>query len=152
MVWRRTHIGFYSVDALERSLVSMFEYHGWIMVRDAPEIDDDGEQLDHIYHQLEERVKNYDWITGFLDLRWLNLYPHVFMAGLRNHYDHFAAIVFELFNYISEIAPDSYGILYTRNVDTENKFRVYVLSRGTIKEHDDPFLSPFIPVVEDPPT
>ena len=129
----------------------MYEYHGWAMIRDTVGEESEGEQLDQIYQLLEERVKSYNWVLGLMDLRWVNLYPHLSVAGLNNHYTNYADEVFEIFNYIAEIAPGSYGILYTIDSDYENKFRVYVLSRGKLKEHDDPFLSPFVPVVEDPP-
>ena len=62
-----------------------------------------------------------------------------------------------LFQYIAKIAPGSYGLLYIRDDedhlrgnDYENCFRVWRLCRGTLIELDDPFLSPAIPVVEDP--
>jgi Immunity protein 7 len=47
----------------------------------------------------------------------------------------------------------SYGLLYTRDDEDpahEHTFRVFVLARGTLTERADPFLSPFVPGVEDP--
>ena len=51
------------------------------------------------------------------------------------------------------ITPGSYGLLYTLDDEDAahvNAFRVYVLARGALVERTDPFLSPFVPVVEDP--
>ena len=50
----------------------------------------------------------------------------------------------------------SYGLLYVlddedyQDGDYQNEFRVWRLVRGALEERSDPFLSPFIPTVEDP--
>ncbi len=129
----------------------MFEYHGWIMVRDTTGEEGEDEQIDTIYSLLQKRIESYAWDIGLLDIRWINLYPHICVAGLNNHKSGYGSDVFDLFSYVAKIAPGSYGLLYTMDDEIgENKFRVYVLARGKIEEQADPFLSPFVPVVEDP--
>ncbi|NOU92933.1 hypothetical protein GC093_06750 [Paenibacillus sp. LMG 31456] len=46
----------------------------------------------------------------------------------------------------------SYGLLYTQDdedVEDNNKFVVWKLTRGILTREKDSFLSPYIPVVED---
>ncbi len=61
--------------------------------------------------------------------------------------------ILKMFHYIGKIATGSYGIFYLRDDEDingkENKFQVFILSRGTIREEEETFLSPFIPIVED---
>ncbi len=76
------------------------------------------------------------------------------VAGQHNHRSEY---IIELFQWVAENAPGSYGILYirddedqSRDNDYSNCFRVWRLCRGQLTERDDPFLSPAIPTVEDP--
>ncbi len=58
-----------------------------------------------------------------------------------------------LFASFARVAPESYGLPGTRDDEDpahEQAFRVFVLARGTLAERADPFLSPFVPSVEDP--
>jgi Immunity protein 7 len=77
---------------------------------------------------------------------------HGWVAGNTNHRSQAIQDVFDLYAYISSVAPGSYGILYMHDdeeIGFENEFRVYVLTRGNLTVHKDPFLSPYFPVVED---
>lgn len=61
--------------------------------------------------------------------------------------------VFDLFNYIAEIAEGSYGLIYMHDSENpegkDNAFQVFVLKNGALKEAADPFLSPIFPDVEE---
>lgn len=55
---------------------------------------------------------------------------------------------------LTQLLPDSYGLAYwfdDEDPDPEyrNKFRVFVIAKGTVSERDDPFLSPYVPTVSD---
>lgn len=128
----------------------MYEFHGWATIREsANEIGEDGEYRNQIVEKLQRKITDLDWPSGAIDLRWVNGEPHFFTSGCRNHKDSVVDDLFQLYEYMAEIAPGSYGILYVRNDDFENDFKVFVLMRGVLQEHQDPFLSPFIPKVED---
>jgi hypothetical protein len=88
-----------------------------------------------------------------LDLRRVNGEAQVWAAGFKNHATPVKRELLDMFHYFAQVAPGSYGLLYTRDdedPDHDNEFRVYVLARGTLTEHADPFLSPIMPTVEDP--
>lgn len=137
---------------------NMFEFHGWATIRFSPE-NRDREDEDALQDGVVERVASYVWKLGWnptagevLDIRCTNGETQVWVAGFRNHAG-IGEVLLDLFRYIADVAPGSYGLLYT--LDDEhpsfaNEFRVHVLARGTLTERADPFLSPFVPVVEDP--
>lgn len=58
----------------------------------------------------------------------------------------------EIFRWVSENLPGSYGLLYVHDdedAEDNNRFVVWKLVRGILTRESDTFLSPFIPVVED---
>ena len=60
--------------------------------------------------------------------------------------------VFMLVNKIGELAEGSYGLIYLYDdeaVGKENQFQVFSLSRGSVEEFSDQFLSPIAPTIED---
>lgn len=61
--------------------------------------------------------------------------------------------IINLYQFIADQAPGSYGLLYTRDDEDiegyDNEFRVFVLARGIIQQKEDVLLSPFVPIVED---
>ncbi len=79
----------------------------------------------------------------------------LFTHGLRNH--RFDPVI-DIFRWIAENLPDSYGLLYVHDdedhrvsePESDNCFRAWRLARGRLSEKDDPFLSPYIPTVEKP--
>jgi len=60
-------------------------------------------------------------------------------AGSHNH----GADVVDFYERVASAAPGSYGVLYLhddeRSVGDRNKWQVYVLRRGEVTEHADPF-------------
>jgi hypothetical protein len=75
-------------------------------------------------------------------------------GGLANHLTQDIKDLTSAVKEIARIAPGSYGLIYIRDDEDPsgrvNEFRVLVISRGNVAEHKDPFLSPVIPVIEDP--
>ncbi|WP_329202891.1 MULTISPECIES: Imm7 family immunity protein [unclassified Streptomyces] len=71
----------------------MFEYHGWITLRETAGDDDASPYL--------------------LDLRWMNGEPFIHLGGHSNHRSSPDAVA--LFEYVATVAPGSYGLLHIRD-------------------------------------
>ena len=137
----------------------MYEYHGWITVRtkyENIETEDEDDLLLKTVADIKKYIINLNWGHGVLDIRPINAEFHIWTSGYHNHKPLEKDSPVEFFRYVGDVAPGSYGILYVRDdYDMEhenyNKFKVYVLARGQLREYEDPFLSPFVPVVESLP-
>jgi hypothetical protein len=134
----------------------LFAVHGWATIRCTPENrdrDDEEVRQQHAVAQVEDHVRALGWsVNPLVELRRMNGHVQVWVEGLRNHAGA-ADGVQALVQTIAQVAPGSQGLLY--RLDDEHAahadaFRVYVLARGALVERTDPFLSPFVPVVEDP--
>jgi len=134
----------------------MFEFHGWATIRFTPEnrdIEGEGALQDSTMEAVRDfiRARELDqWGNALIDLRGRNGATQLTVAGCNNHAN-ISPELLGLYRYIAQVAPGSYGILYTYDdEDFAGNFRIYVLARGAFRERTDPFLSPFVPVVEDP--
>ncbi|HSY00203.1 MAG TPA: Imm7 family immunity protein [Streptomyces sp.] len=130
----------------------MFEYHGWVTVRETAADDDDESRLRQIVDELRLRIAQMD-SPYLLDLRWMNGEPFIHLGGYSNHRS--SPDVVELFEHVAVVAPGSYGLLHVRDdeePDHENEVRVLRLVRGVVTQHTEALLSPCIPTVEDPVT
>ncbi|MEL7144281.1 MAG: Imm7 family immunity protein [Cyanobacteria bacterium J06643_4] len=130
----------------------MFEFHAWatIWVNDDDDADMDViiAREDKAIGQLQLTINRHSDNFSFFDLRRTGNGMIVFTAhGLRNH--KFTAIE-EIFEWIANNLPDSYGLLYTHDDDQENHFVVYRLALGTVTSQHDTLLSPCIPTIEKP--
>ncbi|MEW2252775.1 MULTISPECIES: Imm7 family immunity protein [unclassified Streptomyces] len=128
----------------------MFEYHGWITVRESATDDDDEPRLRQIVDELRLRIAQMD-SPYLLDLRWMNGEPFIHVGGYSNHRS--SPDVVELFEHVAAVAPGSYGLLHVRDDEEpglENEVRVLRLVRGMVTQHTEALLSPYIPTVEDP--
>ncbi|MFI2297517.1 Imm7 family immunity protein [Actinacidiphila glaucinigra] len=130
----------------------MFEYHGWISVRESAGADDNdfnNDRLREIVEGIQSRIREID-SPYLLDLRWMNGEPFLHLGGFPNHRDE---DVVRLFAEVGERAPDSYGLLHIRDDEDlvhGNEVVVHRLIRGTVTEHTEPFLFPCVPALEDP--
>ncbi len=129
----------------------MIQFHGWAVIRYHTHDTDRGLQ-DACWKQLSDYVDSIH--NELIRLQRYNGCDSVIVAGMHNHR---ADYVFDLFQWIANNAMGAYGILYihddedqSRTKDYSNVFRVWQLCRGDLTENDDPFLSPFVPTVEDP--
>ncbi|WP_020124156.1 Imm7 family immunity protein [Streptomyces canus] len=61
----------------------MFEYHGWITVRETATDDDDESRLRQIVDELRLRIAQMD-SPYLLDLRWMNGEPFIHLGGYSN--------------------------------------------------------------------
>lgn len=141
----------------------MYSVHGWATISPSYRNDDALDDLldDDKMDALRDQIANYIRELGldrteqrmnpFAEIYDLNYETHLWLTGSNNHATWHQAIM-DLFNFIADKAPGSYGLLYVENdEDAEHPghFRVWVLARGALVEHGDPFLSPHFSVVED---
>ncbi|ESA38676.1 hypothetical protein N836_31190 [Leptolyngbya sp. Heron Island J] len=130
----------------------MFEFHAWATIRinddDDPRMDVLAEREDRAIERLQNVIDmNTDNFSHF-DLRRTSNRLIVFLAhGLRNHA--FLQIN-NIFQWIADNFPNSYGLLYTFDSDHDNHFVVQRLASGQLSEHHDQLLSPCIPTIEKP--
>ncbi|WJH27113.1 immunity 7 family protein [Paenibacillus sp. CC-CFT742] len=130
----------------------MYEYHGWATIRESASYEEDEDQYDLAIEHLQNYIEELNWTSGVLDLRAVNGDFQLWVAGLNNHKPESKHDPIEVMKKVGEIAQGSYGVLYVRDSDdaeSSNQFKVYTLIRGKVTENDDPFLSPFIPTLED---
>jgi len=130
----------------------MVELHGWITIRETYRAffeEEDNKDLvvakirdwiDHLsYFKPEIKVQNGDVFTEF-SLFCNRINPEILE-------------VFDFCRQVGKLGEGSYGLVYLYNDEDpngkENQFQVFSLARGVLKEHDDPFLSPIIPTIED---
>ncbi|MEV7512218.1 Imm7 family immunity protein [Streptomyces sp. NPDC090085] len=128
----------------------MYEYHGWITVRESAVGDDDDVRLRGIVDGLRLRIARMA-SPYLLDLRWMNGEPFIHVGGNSNHSS--SLDVVGLFDHVAEVAPGSYGLLHVRDDEEpghENEVHVLRLARGTVTRHTETLLSPCIPTLEDP--
>ncbi|MET9959937.1 Imm7 family immunity protein [Streptomyces sp. NPDC006326] len=130
----------------------MFEYHGWITVRETAGEDEDDVRLRHVVDELQLRIAQMA-SPYLLDLRWMNGEPFIHLGGHSNHRS--SPDVVGLFEHVATVAPGSYGLLHVRDDEDPahgNDMRVLRLARGTVTQHTEALLSPCIPTLEDPST
>ena len=131
----------------------MFEFHGWITLR----VDDTDDadigilraREESALEQLDAAIRDHcDNVSLFETRRTSNDLLVLMTHGLRNHT--YTGVV-NLYRWIAENLPQSYGILYVHDDEHpkhDNDFRVFKLAQGKLSEHPDPFLSPYFPTVE----
>ncbi|QNS03483.1 Imm7 family immunity protein [Streptomyces xanthii] len=130
----------------------MFEYHGWITVRESAGEDDDADRLRRTVDALRTRVDALD-SPYLLDLRWMNGEPFLHLGGHSNHRSPPDVVAF--FRHVGRVAPGSYGLLHVLDDEDPghaNEVRVFRLVRGAVTAHTEPLLSPCVPTLEDPVT
>jgi hypothetical protein len=115
----------------------MFEYHCWAVVQA------DGMEAEReLVQELEERIAELSESSRkTFHLTYLNE-VHVVASGLRNHAE---TEVIDVFHWLAERSPRSYGLLYIRNEHVEPdgtwRFEVQKLSRGRIEYLEDRYLA-----------
>lgn len=132
----------------------MYEFHGWATIRETyKNIDKDEDNIDFIVKDLKEYIKKLDMFNWIFDIKVFNGDYHLIASGFTNHSYPASEQLFGLYKYIAQIAPGSYGMIYIHDDEDkrgfDNDFRVHVLAKGIIEEKADPFLSPFVPTIED---
>lgn len=131
----------------------MYEFHGWFGLAESTEESDVG-GLDAAVDELRSRLGELNWQTTVADLSILNGQYYLTLTGLINRRRDEAVDVDEILQFIATRLVGSWGLLYERSHDIpvppgSGAFRVRVLTRGSIRQHLDPFLSPVNPNIED---
>ena len=128
----------------------MFEFHGWASINYDTH-DTDTALQDECWSRVEERVRKLG--SELVRMQRYNGCDSLHLGGQHNHRTEY---VIDLFRWLAENTPGTYGLLYVRDDednsrggDHGNEFRVWKLCRGSLSELGDPFLSPCIPTVED---
>lgn len=132
----------------------MYEFHGWFGIAESPEESDAG-SLPGGLADLRQQIARISWATGEAELKCYNGEYFLLVNGLVNRRRDEASELEALLRFVADRFPGSWGILYERAADMAEPpgpggFRVRVLARGALQDRLDPFLSPVVPVIEDP--
>ncbi|HEY9723032.1 MAG TPA: Imm7 family immunity protein [Oscillatoriaceae cyanobacterium] len=133
----------------------MVEHHGWATIRLAYTCEDtELEELNRLAEEIKRNIFPSEWPFGSPSLEYHNTAWHLSVFGFTNHAPQTEDDPVRLFREISRVAPGSYGLLYIHDDESfqdgyDNEFVAYVMARGEVKQARDPFLSPYIPAVED---
>lgn len=134
----------------------MVELHGWAMIRENFTADSEEDNIELIISRLSQEIKKLEIDENLLRIDYCNGEAAVTATKVANHFSDDIKGMIDFFKQITLVAPGSYGLLYLHNdEDTngfDNAFQVFVLAKGAFKLQQDPFLSPYIPMVEDPLT
>jgi hypothetical protein len=130
----------------------VFEFHGWISVwtRDpnGGSYDDLPAKMEDCLRTIRSRLADERYEGSWFEIReTVNEQIVLVMHGLRNHR---RGEVFDLFKWVGERYPFSYGLLFTtddEDMERENEFTTYRLAHGKVAEVRDSLLSPIIPTV-----
>ncbi|GMK37949.1 hypothetical protein PCCS19_10030 [Paenibacillus sp. CCS19] len=128
----------------------MYEYHGWAVILDST--GEEGSSASSIYARVTQYVELLKPNADVFELKIINGQYHLWLSGLSGGAPTSKYDPVEILQTLGVMAPGSYGLLYVYNDENEhriNAFSVFVLARGSVKEREDPFLSPIIPVVAD---
>ena len=133
--------------------ISMFQAHGWAVVTSETYETDDKADAELLAAFTEQ--------VGFVRTTNIKIHLDVGLNGdlhvlsVAGHGNHRCELVIDLFRWLAANSSGSYGLLYVlddedfQRGDFTNEFRVWRLARGVLTEQADPFLTPFIPMVED---
>ena len=131
----------------------MVELHGWAIIRESFTADDEDDNTELIVNSLSQEIKKLKIDEKHLRIDYCNGEAFVTATKLTNHFSGDIKGIIGFFKHITLVAPGSYGLLYVHDdEDTngfDNTFQVFVLSKGNFKLCQDPFLSPYTPMVED---
>ncbi|WP_428242728.1 Imm7 family immunity protein [Gynuella sp.] len=127
----------------------MFEYHGWVTVRDGVSESED----DSVLHELncrdiEATIAQYKDDMSRVELYYQNGSPYVRLDGDRNHYKSW---VLDLFIQIGKIAKGLHSLLYIRDDESpehHNGFQVWRMTGSGIIQMKDILLSPCDPLIK----
>lgn len=132
-----------------------FEFHGWAVVRANFKVPDS--LAEEIVYDKSEAV-SVQKIQTYLDSEYtfqssFLLTQGGYILNTNGFSNHYRDSPLELFEFVKEMAPGSYGLLHIRDEEDsggwDNHFQAWVLKKGTLSRQSDQFLSPFQPEVEE---
>ncbi len=152
----------------------MMEAFGWAVIRTSRDCyvgDIQLEYLDRLDKEVEARDKELwsqlcAWLSSVDDpwLKWQFCEEINNVRGVLQFFtsrNHRSSSVWDLMKWIANNGTGSYGLVYVfdnedhkgntsygrGSADYSNSFRVWRILNGELAEFDDPFLSPFVPLV-----
>ncbi len=135
---------------------AMFEYHGWITLRDSFSEEGENEVISNlsvVLSLIKETLLQSELGNGLVDMRPVNGNHYIALNAFQNHEAGLTERLLQFYRYVAEEAVGSYGLLYIHDDEdtggADNEFHVYVLAKGRIEKKRDTFLSPCIPTIEE---
>ena len=134
----------------------MHDFNGWIELAETPEEIDDGglaEALADLHAYLVDlKARSTSWRA---EVWHLNGFHTLMISGNVNRMRGERDDLLSLLEFVAERLPGSAGLVYERADEMPvppgpQAFIVHVIARGLVSIRLDPFLSPTVPVVEDP--
>ena len=128
----------------------MIELHGWVTIRETYKVTLEEDNDNIFIDKIKKEIENLSWFKS--QIKALNGEWFLEFTIFANRKNPETEEVFQLYNRIGELAEGSYGLIYLYDDEAEgkeNQFQVFSLSRGSIKEFSDSYLSPVIPTIED---
>jgi len=131
------------------------DINGWAVINESYVYDDESSiPYERYIDAVRAHVTELD--LGFaVTVSTPNGIGMVQVAMCRNHDDRATDEILDLFRYIGQIAPGSYGQLHFRDEEGRrrdwNTMDVAVLARGSVTMHKDPFFNPCCPNIEESP-
>ena len=133
----------------------MYKFHGWVQLLASfdPENEDDLDEA--ALERLRGMVDEINRAAGMAVVRPMNGEKYLLLHGAHNRRAGRAERVKSLIEFAASRFPGSHGLLYEwdEQTKTEHGFGVWsvsVIKRGRVERALDPFLSPTVPVTEDP--
>lgn len=129
----------------------MVKLHGWAALR-GNHLADNEDEHKQIVSTLKQEIKKLGIAENLLGIHYCNGEAFLTATKFTNHFSGDIRGIIDLYKLIAKEAPGSYGLLYLHDDEDanglSNAFQVYVLSKGTLKLHNDTFLSPYFTTVE----
>ena len=103
----------------------MFEYHGWVTIQATASGDDDAALLERLVDRVHRAIRDAGDFD-LVDLRCSAGMPMLHFGGFDKHGGRLGPELLELFTRAGELAPGSYGLLYTwddQDTENDNNFR-----------------------------
>ena len=128
----------------------MIELHGWVTIRETYKVTFEEDNDNIFIDKIKKEIENLSWFKP--QIKALNGEWFLEFTIFANRKNPETEEVFQLYNRIGELAEGSYGLIYLYDDEAEgkeNQFQVFSLSKGSIKEFSDSYLSPVIPTIED---
>lgn len=133
--------------------VGVYEFHAWIGLSNSP-FEQDQEAVERAVRELETLVAESGWPAARYRIELLNGQYFLLMDGYPPRRRAEVDRMEELIRVVLQRLPGSWGLVYERADEMQspagpNAFQVRVIARGQMSVHNDPFLSPINPVIED---
>lgn len=128
----------------------MIELHGWITIKETYKVTFEENNENIIIDKIKREIKNLSWFKP--QIKALNGEWFLEFTIFANRKNMETDEVFKLYTRIGELAEGSYGLIYLyddEDTGRVNQFQVFSLSKGSVKEFSDFYLSPIVPTIED---